>query len=112
MGLCNSLTRDTIDALLLLSGVTARRCSFMNELTISEAQANMRRAYLRGAPGVLVSGIVWLIGGLVAVFVSEKYSVFALLIGGALIHPISLVVAKLLGHDGTHTGQRTGLLGG
>jgi hypothetical protein len=75
----------------------------MNELSISAAQADMRRAYLCGAPGVLVSGIVWLIAGLVAVFVSEKYSVFALLIGGALIHPSSLVVTKWLGHNGAHT---------
>jgi hypothetical protein len=75
----------------------------MNELTISAAQADMRRAYLCGAPGVLVSGIVWLIAGLVAVFVSEKHSVFALLIGGALIHPISSVLTKLLGQSDAHT---------
>jgi uncharacterized membrane protein len=45
----------------------------------------MRQGYFRGAPGILVSGSVWLAAALVAVFVSERASVLALLAGGAVI---------------------------
>lgn len=75
----------------------------MSGLTFTEAQADMRRGYLCGAPGLLVSGIVWLAAGLVAVLVSEKAAVLALLLGGAVIHPLSVLITKLLGHAGTHT---------
>ncbi|MDX2218437.1 MAG: hypothetical protein SF172_05385 [Burkholderiales bacterium] len=74
----------------------------MSDLTFSQAQANMRDAYLSGAPGVLVSGLVWLVAGGVALAVSDKSAVYALLIGGALIHPVGVVVAKLLGSPGQH----------
>lgn len=63
----------------------------------------MRDGYLLGAPGVLVSGLVWLVAGGVAIMVSEKAAVYALLIGGAVIHPVGVVVAKLLGSAGHHT---------
>ena len=74
----------------------------MTELTVSQAQANMRDGYLGGAPGVLVSGVVWVIAGVVAVIVSHKAAVFALLIGGAAIHPLSVLLARLLGRRGMH----------
>jgi hypothetical protein len=74
----------------------------MSEITFSQAQANMRQSYFCGAPGVLVSGIVWLIAGLVAVGSSGKASVLALLIGGALIHPLGVVACKVLGRPGAH----------
>ena len=57
----------------------------MTELTIRAAQADMRNAYLDGAPGVLVSGLVWLTASVVAALGSEKASVLALLFGGAAI---------------------------
>jgi hypothetical protein len=75
----------------------------MTELTFEAAQLDMRRGYLCGAPGVLASGLVWLTAGLVAALNSDKAAVFALLMGGAAIHPIGVVIAKLLGRSGTHT---------
>ena len=63
----------------------------------------MRRGYLFGAPGVLVSGLVWLAAALVAILVSGDSAVLAFLVGGALIHPLSGVVEKLLGRSGAHT---------
>lgn len=74
----------------------------MSELTFSQAQSNMRQGYLLGAPGVLVSGLVWLVAGAVSLAVSDRAAVYALLIGGAVIHPIGVVVAKLLGAPGQH----------
>lgn len=74
----------------------------MSELTFPQAQANMRDGYLCGAPGVLVSGVVWLVAGAVAVGISGNAAVWALLIGGALIHPLSVVLNKMLGRPGAH----------
>jgi hypothetical protein len=51
----------------------------MTESTFQAAQADMRQAYFSGAPGVLVSGLVWLTAGIVAVFGSEKSAVLTLL---------------------------------
>jgi len=63
----------------------------------------MRHAYFSGAPGVLVSGLVWLAAGAVALKSSNQHAVLTLLFGGALIHPLSLVVTRLLGRSGAHT---------
>ena len=73
----------------------------MNNL--SDAQADMRLGYLSGAPGVLVSGTVWLVAGIVAWRVSPTNAVWALFVGGALIHPIGVVLTKILGRSGSHT---------
>ena len=75
----------------------------MNELTFAQAQADMRRGYFCGAPGILVSGLVWLAAGLVAAVVSEKSAVLTLLFGGAVIHPLSVLFARVVGRTGTHT---------
>ena len=75
----------------------------MTESTFQAAQADMRQAYFSGAPGVLVSGLVWLTAGIVAVFGSERSAVLTLLFGGAAIFPLSIILTKLLGHTGKHT---------
>lgn len=74
----------------------------LTEFTIEAAQSDMRRGYLFGAPGVLASGLVWLIAGVATTLNSEKAAVLALLIGGAAIHPLAIVITKLLGKSGTH----------
>ncbi len=65
-------------------------------MQITAAQHDMARAHVRGAPGVLVSGLVWLVAGAVW----DKYGVstglVALFVGGVLIFPLSLLVARLL----------------
>lgn len=79
--------------------------------TFSGAQADMRRAYCSGAPGVLVSGCAWLAAGLVAALRSPSLAVLVLLVGGALIHPASIVLNKVLGRAGAHTpGNPLGVL--
>jgi len=62
----------------------------------------MRENYLNGAPGALVSGIVWLIAGAAAIAVSNETGVYALLLGGALIFPLSVLLTKSLGRRGSH----------
>lgn len=71
-------------------------------------QTEMRHAHFNGAPGILVSGLVWITAALVCHLVGIKQGVWALLIGGALIHPLGLVVTKLLGRP-SKTGKANAL---
>ena len=77
--------------------------SNMSELSFSQAQADMRHGYCYGAPGVLVSGLVWLVATLVAQFHSAPSAVLVLLVGGMLIHPLAVLLSKLIGRSGSHT---------
>lgn len=73
--------------------------------TLAEAQHDMRVAYLCGSSGVIASGLVWLVSGLVAYFVSTERAIWTLLIGGVFIHPIGVVLDKILGASGTHSSK-------
>lgn len=74
----------------------------MTHFTIESAQSDMRAGYLHGAPGVLVSGFIWLVAATVAQFGTDKAAVLTLLAGGAVIHPLAIAVARLLGRSGSH----------
>ena len=73
------------------------------QVTIAEAQRDMRAGYVGGAPGMFASALVWLAAGLVAVQVSPQRAVVALFVGGVLIHPIGVLLARALGRTGQHT---------
>jgi len=64
---------------------------------IKEAQAQMRKYYAGGATGVLVSGAVWLLCAIASTLYPPKQTMWVLLIGGALIHPVSILLGKLMG---------------
>ena len=70
--------------------------------TLADAQRDMRTAYLGGAPGVLVSGLVWTVAACVALWLSPQRAVWALFVGGVFIHPLSVVLVRLLGRSGRH----------
>jgi hypothetical protein len=74
----------------------------MTTFTVAQAQADMRVGYLSGAPGVAASATAWLVAAGVALAVSPTAAIWALLVGGTLIHPASILVTKLLGSPGTH----------
>jgi hypothetical protein len=65
--------------------------------SFEEQQHAMRYAHYDGAPGVLVSGLVWLIAALVCHLAGVQRGVWTLLIGGMLIHPLSLVLTRKMG---------------
>ncbi|CAN5317064.1 hypothetical protein BH09BAC4_BH09BAC4_02380 [soil metagenome] len=65
--------------------------------SIKAAQSDMRNAYRNGATGVLVSGLVWLTTGFVFYNFSPRQAIWALLIGGAFIHPVTLIVNRITG---------------
>lgn len=80
----------------------------MNLTLNEEQQHEMRHAHYDGAPGILVSGLVWLAATLVCYQLGTYQAVWTLLIGGALIYPISAILTKALGRA-TKTGKANAL---
>jgi len=72
-------------------------------MDIEEAQNDMRDAYLGGGSGVLISGLVWIIAGIFAIYSSQQSSFILFFIGGMFIHPLGIVVDKLLKRRGKHS---------
>jgi hypothetical protein len=62
----------------------------------------MRNAYMGGAPGMITSATAWLIAGIVAWKISPERAVWALFIGGMLIHPVAVLLTKVLGRSASH----------
>ncbi len=83
------------------------------EMSVTEAQHDLRRGYYSGAPGILASALAWSVAAGVAAFASPERAIWALLIGGTLIHPVGLVLCRLFGAAATHTrGNPLGQLAG
>jgi hypothetical protein len=66
-------------------------------MNILDAQKDMRYGFLGGGVGMFVSGTIWLFSGIIALNGNTNQAIWALLIGGALIAPISGVITKVLG---------------
>src|SRR4051812_5194338 len=71
-------------------------------MSIDDAQANTRQGYFGGAPGLASSALVWLLAGLTVALRGPNTGVTALIFGGMLIHPLSVLGSKILGRPGTH----------
>jgi len=71
-------------------------------MTVIEAQSDMRAGYCSGAAGILASGLAWSAAAAIAALVSPGRAVWVLLVGGALIHPVSLLLCRWLGAPGVH----------
>ncbi len=68
------------------------------QLTITEEQqSEMCHAHYDGAPGILVSGLVWCSAALVCYLLGMNQSVWTLLIGGVFIYPVSALLTKAMG---------------
>ena len=74
----------------------------MND-TLVQVQTDMRRGYANGSIGIIVSGLTWLISLIVTYQYSASQAVWTLLIGGMLIHPVSVILYKTIGLSGNHT---------
>ena len=83
------------------------------EMSFTEAQRDMRQGYCSGGPGILASAIAWACAAVIAASLSTRAGVWALLIGGVLIFPASVLFCKLLGARGAHSkGNPLGVLAG
>lgn len=82
-------------------------------MTVAHAQSDMRQGYYSGATGILASALAWFVAAGVALLASPEKAVWALLVGGVFIHPVGLLLCKLLGSRGGHEkGNPLGLLAG
>ena len=72
-------------------------------MSVPPAQRDMREGYCSGAAGILASALAWSAAAAVAILDSAHNAVLALLIGGVLIHPLAVLICRLLGARGTHT---------
>lgn len=80
------------------------------KISLSENhQREMRLVHFDGAPGIMVSGLVWLVAAAVGYSQGVNKAVWTLLIGGVLIAPISAVFTKVLGRT-EKTSPNNGLL--
>lgn len=71
--------------------------------TLADAQQDMRHGYFSGAPGMFASALVWLAAGVTAARSTPERAIAVLFFGGMAIHPIGVVLAKVLGRPGAHT---------
>lgn len=71
-------------------------------MKFEDAQKDMNFSYFGGGTGVLVSGLVWCIAGLVALQFSSQSSMLALFFGGMFIHPLAILLSKILKRTGKH----------
>jgi len=67
-----------------------------------EFQKDMNDAYYFGVPGIIASGSIWLLAGLVSLLQGPFVGIAALVFGGTLIFPVSVLLCKLLGRSGKH----------
>lgn len=67
----------------------------MAETSLTTAQQDLSRAYAGGAPGVLISGLVWLIAGMVWQLHGTTAAFAALFIGGMAIHPLAVLIERI-----------------
>ncbi len=74
-------------------------------MDIARAQEQMRHAYFGGAPGMLVSALVWAAAAVVDANGPFTNAVWTLFIGGMAIHPLGLLLAKALGRPGSAKGN-------
>ena len=65
-------------------------------MQIAAAQQDLSKAYVQGAPGVFVSGLVWLIAGALWQTRDLATGFAALFVGGILIFPVSTLLCRLV----------------
>ncbi len=67
------------------------------DVSIRDAQRDVRGVYEGGFYGQLVSGVVWLAAASVATWVSPSAAVLTLFFGGVLIFPLTTLALRLSG---------------
>lgn len=67
---------------------------------IGDAQRDVRDAHLLGGTGMVVSGLIWLASGVVALLAPPATAMLALFLGGIAIFPLSMLVNRALGRSG------------
>jgi len=66
-------------------------------MRIRDAQSEVRSVFLGGAVGQAVSGVIWLVSAALGTWVSVRYGILSLALGGILIFPLTQLVLKISG---------------
>jgi hypothetical protein len=66
-------------------------------MEIAAAQKEVRSVFLGGSVGQLVSGVLWLISTVLGTWVSIRYGILLLVLGGIFIFPLTQLALKILG---------------
>jgi hypothetical protein len=67
-----------------------------NNITTSEAQREIRQAYVNGGPGAFVSSLIWLAAAIVERSSGVASAFTALFFGGFLIFPLSMLLSRVI----------------
>ena len=66
-------------------------------MDVREAQREVREVYLHGAPGTLISAILWAVSAAVSTWGSHRTGALVVALGGALIFPALQLVLRSMG---------------
>ena len=68
-----------------------------HSMRIDDAQREVRTVFMGGFAGQLVSGVLWLVSAALATWVSPRYGILVLVLGGVAIFPLTQLVLRALG---------------
>lgn len=69
-----------------------------HQLSIREAQRDVRTTFLGGFAGQLVSGVIWFVSAALATWVTASSGIAVLVLGGVFIFPLTQLLLRLMGH--------------
>lgn len=64
-------------------------------MELADAQSDLRRAYVRGGPGAVVAGVVWLSAAITASNYHVALVFGVLFFGGMLIFPVATIIVRM-----------------
>lgn len=70
-------------------------------MKISDAQKEVRTVYLGAFSGLIVTSLIWFISAALGTWVSKGLAVWALVLGGTFIFPLSQALLKSMGRTAT-----------
>lgn len=68
-------------------------------MKISDAQREVRIVYLGAFAGFIVTGVIWLFSAAIGTWMSKGLAIWALILGGTFIFPLSNVILKIMGRS-------------
>ena len=66
-------------------------------MLVSDAQREVRRTFMGGFPGQLVSGTIWMVSAALGTWSSTWNAIVVLVVGGAFIFPLTQLLLRVMG---------------
>jgi formate/nitrite transporter FocA (FNT family) len=71
------------------------------DITVAEAQEEVRVVYLNGSVGALVSAVLWITSTAFATWGSKRQAVLTIVLGGMFLFPANQLLLRLSGRPAT-----------